>query len=132
VRRRDFIAFIGIPAIGWPLLVRAQQSSKLYRLGYLAPAPIPNLIEALQTGLRELGYVEGKNLNVEYRFGGHDPEALGKLAAELVALGPDAIVTVATPPAIAAKRATTSIPIVMATARRSAAGRDRRQPRPSR
>jgi putative ABC transport system substrate-binding protein len=67
-------------------------------------------------GLRELGYVEGKNLKMEYRFGGQDPEALGKLAAELVALGPDAIVTVASPPAIAAKRATTTIPIVMATA----------------
>jgi putative tryptophan/tyrosine transport system substrate-binding protein len=116
MRRRDFIALLGIAVSGGSLPARAQQSPKIYRLGYLAPARIPNLIEALQTGLRELGYVEGRNLKVEYRFGGYDPEALGKLAAELVALGPDAIVTVATPPAIAAKRATTSIPIVMATA----------------
>jgi putative tryptophan/tyrosine transport system substrate-binding protein len=115
MRRRKFFTLLGGAAVAWPLAGGAQQPSKLYRLGYLAPARIRNLIEALQTGLRELGYVEGKNLKVEYRFGGHDPEALGKLAAELVALGPDAIVTVATPPAIAAKRATTTIPIVMAT-----------------
>jgi putative tryptophan/tyrosine transport system substrate-binding protein len=79
-------------------------------------ARFPNLIEALQTGLRELGYVEGKNLKIEYRFGGDELQTLGKLAAELVALGPDAIITVATPPVIATKRATTTIPIVMALA----------------
>jgi putative tryptophan/tyrosine transport system substrate-binding protein len=116
VRRRDFIVLLGVSASSWSLSAHAQQPPKIYRLGYLAPARITNLIEALQTGLRELGYVEGKNLKIEYRFGGHDPEALGRLAAELVALGPDAIVTVASPPAIVAKRATTTIPIVMATA----------------
>ena len=115
MRRRDLIKLVGSAAICWPLLSRAQQPPKIYRLGYLAPARIRTLVEALETGLRELGYVEGKNLKIEYRFGGHDPEALAKLAAELVALGPDAIVTFATPPAIAAKRATTTIPIVMAT-----------------
>ena len=57
--------------------------------------------DALQMGLRELGYVEGKNLKIEYRFGGDELQTLGKLAAELVALGPDA-----TPPIIATKRAT--------------------------
>src|SRR5215472_9107083 len=114
--RREFFALLGGAAVAWPPAGSAQQLSKIYRLGYLAPARIANLIEALQMGLRELGYVEGKNLNVEYRFGGHDLEALGKLAAELVALGPDAIVTVASPPTIAAKRATTTIPIVMVTA----------------
>jgi hypothetical protein len=115
MRRRDLLRLVGSAAICWALSARAQQPAKIYRLGYLASARIPILIEALQTGLRELGYVEGKNLKTEYRFGGQDPEALRKLAAELVALGPDAIVTVASPPAIAAKRATTTIPIVMAT-----------------
>jgi hypothetical protein len=75
VRRRDFIALLGVAASSWSLSAHAQQPPKIYRLGYLAPARIPNLIEALQTGLRELGYVEGKNLKIEYRFGGHDPEA---------------------------------------------------------
>jgi putative ABC transport system substrate-binding protein len=79
----------------------------------LAGAQFPHLIEALQAGLRELGYVEGKNLKVEYRFGGDQLETLHKLALELVALGPDAIVINTTPTAIAAKRATTTIPIVM-------------------
>jgi putative tryptophan/tyrosine transport system substrate-binding protein len=116
MKRRDFIALVGTVAIGWALPARAEPPPKTYRLGYLGAARFPNLIEALQTGLRELGYVEGKNLKIEYRFGGDELHTLGKLAAELVALGPDAIITVATPPVIATKRATTTIPIVMALA----------------
>jgi putative tryptophan/tyrosine transport system substrate-binding protein len=112
MRRRAFILFLSSGAILWALSARAQQGSKLYRLGYLAQHRVPLAIETLQAGLRELGYVEGQNLKVEYRFGGSEP-ALDALATELVALGPDAIVTVGTPPALAAKRATTSIPIVM-------------------
>jgi putative ABC transport system substrate-binding protein len=114
MRRREFITLLGGTTATWPLTVRAQQSSKIYRLGYLAPAPIPHLIRALVSTLRELGYVEGKNLKIEYRYGGS--ETLDSLAAELVELHPDALVTVATPPALAAKRATKTIPIVMATA----------------
>jgi hypothetical protein len=67
-----------------------------------------------QAGLRELIYVEGKNLKVEYRFGGDQLETLHKFALELVALGPDAIVIQTASAAIAAKRATKTIPIVMA------------------
>jgi putative tryptophan/tyrosine transport system substrate-binding protein len=114
VRRRDFIAFVGIPAIGWLLSARAQQPPTIYRLGYLSTVRIPYLIEALQTGLRELGYVDGKNLKVEYRFGGEQSQTLDLLASELVHLGPDVIVTNGTPAALAAKRATRMIPIVMA------------------
>jgi putative ABC transport system substrate-binding protein len=109
MRRRDFISAAAL----LPLAARGQPSSKIYRLGYLAGPRILHLIEALQAGLRELGYVEGKNLKVEYRFGGDQLETLHKLALELVALGPDAIVVQTTPAAIAAKRATTTIPIVM-------------------
>jgi putative tryptophan/tyrosine transport system substrate-binding protein len=98
------------------LLSRAQsQSSKTYRIGYLALAKIPHLIEALQDGLRKFGYVEGDNLKTEYRFLQGGSATLDALAAELVRLSPDLIVTVGTPPALAAKRATTTIPIVMAT-----------------
>ena len=113
MRRRDFLCILGVVA-GWPFVARAQQTSKVYRLGYLAPAPLPHLLDALFTSLRDLGYVEGRNLKIDYRYGAG--ETLDALAAELVELQPDAIVTVATPPAIAAKRATTKIPIVMATA----------------
>jgi putative ABC transport system substrate-binding protein len=114
MRRRFFITFAGLAAIGWPLAAHGQQASKIYRLGYLAASRIPNLIEALQAGLREFAYVEGQNLKVEYRLGGQQPETLDTLATELVALGPDVIVTLGTPPAVAAKRATATIPIVMA------------------
>src|SRR5262249_15944395 len=81
--------------------------------GYLGTTRIPYVIEALHSGLRGLGYIEGKNLKVEYRFGGSG-ENLNVLAAQLVALGPDAIITLGTPAALAAKRATAAIPIVMA------------------
>jgi len=114
MRRREFIKIVAIAGTGWPHAVRAQQPTKMYRLGYLAPVRIPHFIEALQTGLRELGYVEGRNLQVDYRFGGSQLDTLDVPAAELVALGPNAIVTVATAAAIAAKRATATIPIVMA------------------
>jgi putative ABC transport system substrate-binding protein len=78
-------------------------------------------MDALFTSLRELGYVEGKNLKIDCRYGAG--EMLDALAAELVELQPDVIVTVATPQALAAKRATTSIPIVMANGRGPCAGR---------
>jgi putative tryptophan/tyrosine transport system substrate-binding protein len=113
VRRRDFIALLGVAAGGWSLSARAQQPPKVYRLGYLASTKLSNLIEALQTGLRELGYVEGKNLKVEYRFEGQQSKRLDELASELVDLRPDAIVTAGTPATFAAKRATMAIPIVM-------------------
>jgi putative tryptophan/tyrosine transport system substrate-binding protein len=114
MRRRELFMLLGCAAIGWPLAAHGQQASKIYRLGYLAGAREPHLIEALQSALRELGYVEDKNLKVEYRFGGEQREALETLAAQLVALRPDAIVTRGTPATFAAKRATTTIPIVMA------------------
>jgi putative tryptophan/tyrosine transport system substrate-binding protein len=114
MRRRELFMLLGCAAIGWPLAAHGQQASKIYRLGYLAGAREPHLIEALQSALRELGYVEDKNLKVEYRFGGEQREALETLAAQLVALRPDAIVARGTPAIFAAKQATTTIPIVMA------------------
>jgi putative ABC transport system substrate-binding protein len=115
LRRREFVALLGVAAT-WPLAARAQQASKTRRLGYLAPASIPHLIEALRGGLRELGYVEGQNLAIEYRFALGQSKTYDELAVELIRLDPDAIVVVGTPPALAAKRQTTIIPIVMAPA----------------
>jgi putative tryptophan/tyrosine transport system substrate-binding protein len=102
MRRREFLGTLGVAA-AWPLAARAQQPPVVHRIGYLGTSRIPHLIEALHSGLRELGYVEGRNLKVEYRFGGGD-ESLDVLAAELAALNPDAIVTLGTPAALAAKQ----------------------------
>ena len=96
-------------------LAQAQQPEKIYRLGVLSqgfPAPSPD-IEAFRQGLRDLGYVEGKNLLIEYRYaegrGGRYPE----LALNLVRLKVDVIVATGTETTSAAKRATGTIPIVM-------------------
>ena len=116
MRRREFITLVGGAAAAWPLVARAQQPLKMARLGYLAPASIPHLIEALRGGLSRAGYVEGQNLAIEYRFALGQSKTYDELAVELIRLGPDAMVIVGTPPALAAKRQTTTIPIIMAPA----------------
>src|SRR5215475_9805655 len=116
VRRREFIIVVGGTAIRWPLRVLAQQSEKVAHLGYLAQAQISHLIEALHSGLREAGYMEGQNFQMEYRFEHGQPKTLEELAKDLVALKPDLLVAVGTPATLAAKQATSSIPIVMAPA----------------
>src|SRR5215831_16665744 len=113
--RRKFITLLG-GAAAWPLAARAQQAPRAARLGYLAPASNADLQQALLSGLRDLGYVEGQNLAIEYRFMLGQSKTYDELAAELARLAPDAIVVVGTPPALAAKRQTTTIPIIMAPA----------------
>jgi len=101
-----------------PLAVEAQQAAKIARIGYLLLnlAGGPDLHEAFRQGLRDLGYVEGRNLVIEYRDAEGKPERLPALAAELVALKVDVIVAPGTLTALAAKRATSSIPIVFPVA----------------
>jgi len=94
----------------------AQRLEKVAHLGYLAQARISHLIEALHLGLREVGYVEGRNLQMEYRFEQGQPKRLEQLATDLAALKPDLLVAVGTPATLAAKQATSSIPVVMAPA----------------
>jgi putative tryptophan/tyrosine transport system substrate-binding protein len=113
VKRREFLTLLG-GAAAWPIVARAQQPAKVARLGYLAPARLPNLIEALRAGLRELGYVEGQNLAIEYRFALGQTKSYDELAQELVRLDPAAIVLTGTPAALALKRQTTTIPIILA------------------
>src|SRR6266478_4250091 len=113
LKRRELIAVVG-GAVAWPIAARAQQPAKVARLGYLAPARLPNLIEALQAGLRDFGYVEGRNLAIEYRFALGQTKSYDELALELIALNPDAIVLTGTPAALALKRQTTTIPIILA------------------
>jgi putative tryptophan/tyrosine transport system substrate-binding protein len=113
--RREFIALLGGSA-AWPLAARAQQAPKAARLGYLAPASNPDLQQVLLEALRGVGYVEGQNLAIEYRFMLGQSRTYDELAAELARLAPDASVVIGTPPALAAKRQTTTIPIIMAPA----------------
>ena len=116
MRRRDFIKAIASAAAAWPPVAHAQQALRAARLGFLAPASNPDLQRALLGGLRDLGYVEGQNLAIEYRFMLGQSKTYDELAAELARLAPDAIVVVGTPPALAAKRQTATIPIIMAPA----------------
>jgi putative tryptophan/tyrosine transport system substrate-binding protein len=106
-------------AIAAPLGAQAQQAGKLYRIGFLqATAPsdlrFQRLFEAFRTALAKLGYVEGKNIAIEDRWAAGKYERLPDLAAELVRLRPDVIVTAAVPAIQAVKDATQTIPIVMA------------------
>jgi putative tryptophan/tyrosine transport system substrate-binding protein len=100
------------------VIAEAQQPTKVPRIGYLSltsPSVSPTRIEAFRQGLRELGYVEGKNIVIEYRYAEGKFDRLPALAAELVRLKVDLIVTTGPTVTHAAKEATTKVPIVMAT-----------------
>jgi putative tryptophan/tyrosine transport system substrate-binding protein len=114
MRRREFITLVGVATAAWPLGSGAQQAVKVYKLGFLS-AGSPDTSGDLDA-LREWGYVEGKNLIVEPRFAEDRLDRLPGLAAELVSLKVDVIWTVGTLAPLAAKRATSTIPIVMIAA----------------
>lgn len=121
--RRRFLLTLLAGALPAPMAAGAQPRGKVYRLGYLgegtlAPAssPLRAPLSALEDALRELGYVEGRNLVLDRRFAEFEYDRLPALAAELVRLGPDAIVTGGNLNIAAVKRATTTIPVVMAYA----------------
>ena len=108
MRRRDFIKVIGGSTAAWPLAARAQQpAGKIHRIGLLTrktDASVANQINAFRHGLRDLGWVEGTSISIEYRDAEGQLDRLRALAAELVALNMDVIVTVDTPPTQAAKQ----------------------------
>ena len=110
--RRAFIAMMVGGLLTAPLAAGAQQAAKIFRIGYLATNPTPHFQEAFRQGLRDLGYVEGRNLVIEDRDAERKFERLPALAAELVALKVDVIVASGTPAALAAKQATRTLPIV--------------------
>ena len=98
-----------------PVTVEGQQAGKIHRIGVLSPGSSPpGSLEAFREGLRDLGYVEGRTIVIEWRFAEGKNERLPSLAEELVRLNVDVIFAVNTPAAFAAKRATTTIPIVIA------------------
>jgi putative ABC transport system substrate-binding protein len=117
MQRRDFMILLaGASAMTRPRPAHAEAPAKMARIGYLA-SNLTNKgpLEAFRQGLRDLGYVEGRNLVIDYRDAQGKLEPLAQLAAELVALNVDVIVASSTAAALAAKQVTTSVPIVFAT-----------------
>jgi putative ABC transport system substrate-binding protein len=115
--RRAFLGLAAAGVVAAPGIAHAQQPGKLHRIGFLAlfSGPVPQ-VEAFRQQLHELGYVEGRNLVIEYRFAAGKAELLPEMAAELVRLKVEVIVGAATPVIAAAMRVTSAIPIVMAAA----------------
>src|SRR5438445_12326006 len=117
MRRREVIGFGGTTLSAWPLIARAQQQAKSARLGFVGfgtPAATADRVEALRAGLRDLGYVEGKNLIIEFRWSG-TVEQLHEAAADLARMKVDVIFATASTETEPARRATRTIPIVFAT-----------------
>ena len=117
MRRREFITLFGGAAAAWPFAARAQQPIKAYRIGMLETIPealnAANLV-AFRKSLRDLGYIEGQNLTIEYRSADGRAESFPEMASELVRSNVDLIVTRGTPASLAVKNATATIPVVMA------------------
>jgi putative ABC transport system substrate-binding protein len=120
VRRREFITLVVGAAAAWPVVTRAQQS-RVARIGalYIGLADADSFKKELREGLRELGYLEGQNIAFEFRSAEGKLDRLPELAAELVRLKVDVIVALYVPCALAAKQATSEIPIVIIAADRS-------------
>ena len=117
IGRREFITLLGGAAAAWPLPAGAQQPSRVPKIGYLSPVSASSgflAYEMFRQGLRELGYVDGTNIVIEYRFADGQFDRLPALAAELVQLKVDVIVTAVTQASLAARDATKTIPIVIA------------------
>jgi putative tryptophan/tyrosine transport system substrate-binding protein len=116
LQRREFITLLGGAAAAWPLAARAQQPGKIPRIGFLGAQSADSYasqLEGFRLGLRDLGYVEGTTIVIEYRWAEGKYERLRELVAELIRSNVDVIVTHGTPGALAAKQATTAIPIVV-------------------
>src|SRR5260370_12913488 len=115
MNRRRFLGAVAT-LVAAPLAAEAQQAGKVPRIGFLFfgfPGPSREL-DAFRQGLRELGYTEGQNIVIEYRFASGRVERLPELATELARLKPDVLVTPGTPASLVAKQATSTIPIVFA------------------
>jgi putative tryptophan/tyrosine transport system substrate-binding protein len=119
MQRREFIQAIGCAAAAWPLTARGQQPDRARRIGVLVAYPESDpegqaFVAAFREGLQKLGWVEGRNIRIDYRWAALDTELMQRLAKELVALQPDLILTQSTPAAAAMLQQTHTIPIVFA------------------
>jgi putative ABC transport system substrate-binding protein len=118
-RRRKLLVALGASALTAPLASFAQQQGKVWRIGFLGTASASGYvkeIDAIRAGLRDLGYVEGRNIIIEYRWAESNPERLKEMAAELVALKVDVLIAHSTLGVRTAAQATKTIPIVIADA----------------
>jgi putative tryptophan/tyrosine transport system substrate-binding protein len=119
MQRREFITLLGGAAATWPLAARGQQPERMRRvsmllgLGEKDPEAIGR-VKAFRLGMRDLGWIEGRNVQIEYRFAGTNLESINKHVAELIMLAPDVIVANTTPVLAALRPATSTIPIVIA------------------
>ena len=116
MRRREFITLVGGAAVGWPLAARAQQQAKIAHIGFLGLGPAAaqsSRVKALRSGLRDLGYIDGKNIAIDFRWA-ETVEQLPKLAAELVHMNVDVIFASSSTLVEPARQATKTIPIVFA------------------
>ena len=115
--RREFITLLGGAAAAWPLAARAQQAERMRRIGvltYLAAddPDLPPRVAAFAQGLQELGWIDGSNVRIEYRFGAGSTERYRDYAAELISLGPDVILVSSGSALAAVQKATRTVPIV--------------------
>jgi ABC-type uncharacterized transport system substrate-binding protein len=116
LKRRELLVALGATAVAWPLGSRAQQSTKVPHIGYVSLGSLRSngaFLEAFRDGLRELGYVDGRNIVIDVRWAGDAADDLPRLAASLVKDQPDAIIGTCIPSTRAAKNATRTIPVVM-------------------
>jgi putative tryptophan/tyrosine transport system substrate-binding protein len=119
MRRREFIKVIGGGAVAWPLAARAQQPERMRRVTVLLGLGEKDLeaqkrAKAFRLGMRDLGWIEGRNIQVEYRFTESNLDSIKKNVAEVIALAPDVIVANSTPIIAALRPTTSTIPIVLA------------------
>jgi len=117
LKRREFITLLGGAAAVWPLAARAQQRERVRRIGVLMNLAADDAVArarigALQQGLQQLGWIEGRNLHIDYRWTTGGDAELRLYAAELVALAPDVIVATGSPPVVALRQASRIVPIV--------------------
>jgi putative tryptophan/tyrosine transport system substrate-binding protein len=117
--RRDFITLIGGTVVAWPLAARAQQPAQVRRIGVLLPFaedhPVGQArVAAFVQGLRQLGWTDGHNVRIDYRWSAGDSDNIRKFASELIALGPDVVMAFTSAAVTALRQATSTVPIVFA------------------
>src|SRR5262245_56694897 len=117
MKRREFIITLGGAAAGWPLVAGGQQSDPVRRIGVLTNLPADDAVArarigAFQQSLQQLGWSEGRNLRIDYRWSAGGDDELRRYAAELVALAPELILATGSPPVVALRKATRAVPIV--------------------
>lgn len=119
MRRRDFITLIGGTAATWPPAVWAQRTDRMRTVSMLLAlaekdSEAINRVKAFRSGMRDLGWIEGRNVQIESRFAGTNPESINKNVTEVVRLAPDVIVANSSAVMVALRPATSTIPIVFA------------------